>query len=657
MNLMVNARPYLIVFTLFPLLTTLGLYSFLGPVEIFSFSDDKIVEESLESPSIAQLPSLDEQSQFGYIILSTNIINDEKSNQQTLDFTINVMETNGPPSSFKAVQPPQIQVIPVKEGDYKISINDAKNSEIFLGEQCEGIMNSGEVKSCEINVDYPNGIHTLSVENKSIKHSLPLSELLSPPNAQIEDKKKMLEIAEIPKPSDTSKVGFLILSTKIINNNGGNKQASDFIININGTPAFPPSFKAAPSNLIQIVSLTEGPYSVSVNDVPGYNANFELECSGQIDAKQIKSCLINIDDISSTTSCPAGEHFDAETNSCVTDTTPPPISCPAGMHYDPITKFCEIDTTQPPPITCPAGQHLDTGTNTCVPDTTQPPPITCPAGQHLDTGTNTCVPDTTQPPPSSGSFPVQNVQWYYDSQSALSKDITIPSGKTAPNDPVLLSSGASGVKSHTIKDGWLEVQSGGGNGRVYWDYHDSPQFSQLPTAGFNTVMTGIFMLKPGIDNLSIKDGNHGTNGWSLDGQYVFGGFGLSIHRDEIQSKVEYWHNNQGRELSFPYPNGIKLVDNKEYKFFLTIRTDRTNQEVVLNVWLDFGEGKGWIHVVKDRKWGKNDWDPGSVPNGGDKQQIEQGPSFIKKHHIWTRANGDAFLPVKDIKIGTIDYIS
>ena len=153
MNLMVNARPYLIVFTLFPLLTTLGLYSFLGPVEIFSFSDDKIVEESLESPSIAQLPSLDEQSQFGYIILSTNIINDEKSNQQPLDFTINVMETNGPPSSFKAVQPPQIQVIPVKEGDYKISINDAKNSEIFLGEQCEGIMNSGEVKSCVIHAD------------------------------------------------------------------------------------------------------------------------------------------------------------------------------------------------------------------------------------------------------------------------------------------------------------------------------------------------------------------------------------------------------------------------------------------------------------------------------------------------------------------------
>ena len=116
-------------------------------------------------------------------------------------------------------------------------------------------------------------------------------------------------------------------------------------------------------------------------------------------------------------------------------------------------------------------------------------------------------------------------------------------------------------------------------------------------------------------------------------------------------------NDQGRELAFPYPNGIKLVDNKEYKFFLTIRTDRTNQEVVLNVWLDFGDGKGWVHVVKDRKWGKNDWDPGSVPNGKDKEQIEQGPSFIKKHHIWTRANGDAFLPVKDIKIGTIDYIS
>jgi hypothetical protein len=542
--------------------------------------------DSNEFPAILQISPSENKSKFGYIILSTKIINADNSNKQPSDFTINIMGTHESPSSFKAVPSPQLKIIPIMEGHYKISISDVKDFEIFLGEQCEGIMNFGEVKSCVIRADYIKETDISSFNTKSTVSPLSLQDLLLPPELIEKDQHNKLKIAQIPKPSDTSKVGFLLLSTKVINNNGGNKQPSDFTINIDGTPAFPSSFKAAPSNLIQVVSLTEGQYSVLVNNVPGYKEFFDLQCTGQINPGEIKNCLIKLDDIA-------------------------------------------------PPISCPPNQHFDTATNTCIPNTPQPPP----------------------PPPSGGVFPVQNVIWYYDSQLALSKDITIPSKQTPPNDPVLLSSGASGVKSHSVKNGWLEVQSGGGNGRVYWNYHESPQFSQLPTAGFNTVMTGTFMLKPGIDNLSIKDGNHGTDGWSLDGQYVFGGFGLSIHRDEIQSKVEYWHNDQGNELSFPYPNGIKLVDNKEYKFFLTIRTDRTNQQVVLNAWLDFGDGKGWVHVAKDRKWGQNGWDPGKVPNGKDKEQIEKGPSSIKKHHIWTRANGNAFLPIKDIKIGTIDYIS
>jgi hypothetical protein len=235
--------------------------------------------------------------------------------------------------------------------------------------------------------------------------------------------------------------------------------------------------------------------------------------------------------------------------------------------------------------------------------------------------------------------------------------MVLKSGQTHPTDRVLLPSSASGASSHPIKNGWLEVQSGGGNGRAYWNYHEVPQFSQLPTAGFNTAMTGTFMLKPGIDNLSIKDGNHGTNGWSLDGELVFGGFGLAFHRTNVESKAEYWHNSQGSGITVSYPNGLKLVDDKEYKFFLTLVTDRVKQEVVLNAWLDFGDGKGWIQVMKDRKWGQSGWSPGNVPTANDKEQIEQGPSFIKKHHVWTRANGDSFLPVKDIKIGTLDFLS
>jgi Concanavalin A-like lectin/glucanases superfamily len=263
------------------------------------------------------------------------------------------------------------------------------------------------------------------------------------------------------------------------------------------------------------------------------------------------------------------------------------------------------------------------------------------------------------PPSSENIYPVSNIIWTYDSKQTLSNDITIPDGMTHPTDPVLLSSGASGVDSHSIRNGWLEIESGGGNGRVYWNYHELPYFSQLSTAGYNTVMTGTFMFKPGIDNLSIKDGNHGTDGWVLDGQLVFGGFGIAFHRNEVETKVEYWHNRQGSDVTITYPNGLNLIDNKEYKFFITFITDRINQDIVLNAWLDFGDGNGWVKVMTDRKWGQTGWSPGNVPNGNDKADIIKGPSFIKKHHIWTRANsnGGVVLPIKDIRIGTIGFIS
>ena len=68
-------------------------------------------------------------------------------------------------------------------------------------------------------------------------------------------------------------------------------------------------------------------------------------------------------------------------------------------------------------------------------------------------------------------------------------------------------------------------------------------------------------------------------------------------------------------------------------------------------------GDGWIHVMKDRTWSESNWDPGNVPNGDDKEDIEKGPSFIERHHIWTRANSDGILPIKDLMIGTTDFIS
>ncbi len=556
------------------------LLLFLSFFIITSFPIISFAQQSdVQVPTIAQIPSVEEQAQLGFLIITTNIINDNGGTKEESDITLNMLGSQSFPSSFQASPSPHVQIISIQEGHYSISVDNAQGYKISFGNQCEGQIKAGDKKSCSITLDD-------STTKKSTPEQLPIFPLSLPslPNPAQNSGEERLTIAQIPSvEEEQSQLGFVILATNVINDNGGMKQAPNFKINMLGSQSFPSSFQAASSHLMQVISIQEGQYSMSVDNAQGYKILFGNQCEGQITVGQIKTCLITLDDLS---------------------TTPPP-QCPVGQHFDQITQQC--------------------------------------------------VPDI--PPPTGAVYPVPNIIWFYDSQPTLSKDMVLRGSQTHPTDRVLLSSSASGVSSHPIKNGWLEVQSGGGNGRVYWNYHEVPQFSQLPTAGFNTAMTGTFMFKPGIDNLSVKDGNHGTNGWVFDGELVFGGFGLAFHRTNVESKAEYWHNEQGNGITLSYPNGLKLVDNKEYKFFLTLVTDRVKQEVVLNAWLDFSDGKGWVQVMKDRKWGQSGWDPGNVPNGDDKAQIEKGPSFIKKHHVWTRANGDSFLPVKDIRIGALDFLS
>ncbi|MGI9012053.1 MAG: hypothetical protein ACR2F1_12825 [Nitrososphaeraceae archaeon] len=649
------------VATLLFLSLSLFLFIILPPVVSFGQSD------LLELPTIAQIPSVEEQFQRGFLIITTNVINDNGASKQASDFIINVLGSPSFPSTFHAVQTPKVQFISIQEGYYSISVNNTQDYKTSLGNECEGQLKAGEIKSCSITLD-DSSTTIKKVTTTPQLQTLPLSlpSLLLPPQTSGGEK---LTISQIPPTEEQSQLGFLVVGTNVINDNGGSKQAPDFIVNIHGSQSFPSSFQAAPSNLMQVISIQEGEFFVSVNNNQGYDTSFGNQCEGRIQAKEIKTCLITINDKGTTLPPPPpppNGNVDAKFTELIKRANPNEVVILDGSgSTGTITSWSIIQTAGQPtvvlqnaPATKPFSKQF------IMPNTEDTLKFTLTVRNDQtgkqDTDTMTVSKTLTTPPPPpppTGNFPVPNVNWFYDSKVALTKDMTLNSGTTHPQDRVLLSSGASGVSSHPIKNGWVEVQSGGGNGRVYWNYHEVPQFSQLPTAGFNTAMTGTFMFKPGIDNLSIKDGNHGTDGWSLDGQYVFGGFGLAFHRDNVESKAEYWHNRQGAGITVSYPSGLNLVDNKEYKFFLTLVTDRVKQEVVLNAWLDFSDGKGWIHVMKDRKWGLSGWSPGSVPNGDDKADILKGPSFIKKHHIWTRANGDSSLSVKDIMIGTLPFLS
>jgi hypothetical protein len=638
------------------LFLSLSLFLFIILSQVASFAQSDL----LEVPTIAQIPSVEEQAQRGFLIITTNVINDNEGSKQASDFIIDILGSPSFPSTFQTVQTPKVQIISIQEGYYSIFINNTQDYKTSLGNECEGQLKAGEIKSCSITLDDTSTtIQKLTTTPQLPILPLSLPSFLLPPQTFGGEK---LTISQIPSTEEQSQLGFLVVGTNVINDNGGSKQASDFIINILGSPSFPSTFQAAPSNLMQVVSIQEGQFSISASNTPGYDVSFGNQCEGQIQVKEIKTCLITINDKGTTPPPPPNVDVDAKFTELIKRATPTDLVILDGSgSTGAITSWSLIQTDgQPRVVLQDAAPFVK---QFIMPDTEDTLKFTLTVRndqtgkQDTDMMTVSKIITTPPPPPPTGNFPVPNVSWFYDSKNALSKDMILQSGTTPPQDPVLLSSGASGVSAHPIKNGWLEVQSGGGNGRVYWNYHEVPQFSQSPTAGFNTAMTGTFMIKPGIDNLSIKDGNHNTDGWSLEGQYAFGGFGLAFHRTNVESKAEYWHNSQGNGITVSYPNGLQLVDNKEYKFFLTLVTDRVKEEVVLNAWLDFGDGKGWIQVMKDRKWGHSGWSPGSVPNGQDKADILKGPSFIKKHHIWTRANGDSSLSVKDIMIGTLPFLS
>jgi hypothetical protein len=93
-----------------------------------------------------------------------------------------------------------------------------------------------------------------------------------------------------------SQVGVL---TKVINNDGGDKQPKDFNISVTGMQAIPNSFSGNPDG--QIVSLKPGDYSVNVSQSLGYKTIYSAGCVGVVGPGESKDCVITLDDINPPT--------------------------------------------------------------------------------------------------------------------------------------------------------------------------------------------------------------------------------------------------------------------------------------------------------------------------------------------------------------------
>jgi hypothetical protein len=113
---------------------------------------------------VQQIPSIEKKSKPGFLLLATNIINDNGGIKLASDFTINIAGNTSTPS-FQALPAPEIKTVSIEEGNYSLAIDDIQQDEysvyvnniqrysVSQENQCEGEIKSGEVKTCLITID------------------------------------------------------------------------------------------------------------------------------------------------------------------------------------------------------------------------------------------------------------------------------------------------------------------------------------------------------------------------------------------------------------------------------------------------------------------------------------------------------------------------
>jgi predicted phosphodiesterase len=330
----------------------------------------------------------------------------------------------------------------------------------------------------------------------------------------------------------------------------------------------------------------------------------------------------------------------------------------------------------PPPTgeaICPQGFHYDDTLGRCIIS-----PQQCPTGYRWEPTQQRCVSSTGEPPPTGGD-PLAGVEWYYDSTATQNTPQTINVGSYDTTEGIILPHNGAGVSNLVISGGYLNVQSGtDGVSGVHIDYWKKSRFTADDKPGFNTAILFSFVYENQI-SISVYDGNQRATGFTPN--YIFGGFGFNLigerpttpdgFTSQSNSQVKYWTDTTdpdfsngrfGETVASIYPGGRTLEIGKTYKVFATVRTNRVTQLVVQNVWVDFADGTGWVRIQSDRMWSLSNWDPGTIPTGyTDTSTIAQGPSFIKRHHIFIRNNNSVLprpdLKIKDIKIGTLPYLN
>jgi len=186
--------------------------------------------------------------------------------------------------------------------------------------------------------------------------------------------------------------------------------------------------------------------------------------------------------------------------------------------------------------------------------------------------------------------------------------------------------GDAGPDNHTIQGGVYTLD--GDRVRTYYDTYRVKVVTESRL---------VFRARKdsAVDNISVKFGNHSLDGW------VFGGYGVSFHDGEVQSKVEYYHNDHGTEESDSLDRS--LADSVWYWYRIDIRSTSAGEKV-LDAYVDYDgtddTTQQWTPVMTGRTWTDADWNPPNVPSGGeDSDEVADGVYLGPLNRVWIRDNG------------------
>ncbi len=96
-----------------------------------------------------------------------------------------------------------------------------------------------------------------------------------------------------PPPPTTATVAVI---TRVVNDNGGTAQPSDFTMNISATNPSQSAFAGVDSPGVNVI-VSPGSYSVDEASFPGYTKNVGGSCSGSVVAGETVTCVITNDDL------------------------------------------------------------------------------------------------------------------------------------------------------------------------------------------------------------------------------------------------------------------------------------------------------------------------------------------------------------------------